>query len=361
MPLTLQLQTPILDDRPVFISGPFCQWYPDVQVFKMNKIGEGKYEFTFSDLDDSNQQLEYKYTKGAWDAVELDEYGDTPANRSIKKKAGLRKDFVPNWRVEGKNFVSSRFPIYEIVSENFEIPQLNKTRKITALLPYDYYNSTKNYPVLYLQDAQNLMGEGSDFGNWEIDKRLSLMSLKGTADCIIIAIDNAGQDRTTEYVPYQSKWLGKGSGKKYATFLAKTLKPFIDSKYRTKVERSFCGVGGSSLGGLISIYAGLMFPEVFGKLMIFSPSLWVSSKIYFDAIEFIAPLATKIYIYAGTNESKTMVESVEKLKQTIENQGYSRKGMEVKLSINPNGKHNESQWGREFPKALEWLFFSDTQ
>jgi predicted alpha/beta superfamily hydrolase len=136
----------------------------------------------------------------------------------------------------------------------------------------------------------------------------------------------------------------------------RTLKPYIDKNYRTLPDRQHTGIGGSSMGGLISIYAGLMYPETLGRLMIFSPSLWVSEKIYFDSIEFFNPLETRIYVYAGGKESRYMIPSVERLKESIERQGWSPERLQFKLATDPKGDHTEARWGKEFPKAVEWLF-----
>jgi predicted alpha/beta superfamily hydrolase len=98
-----------------------------------------------------------------------------------------------------------------------------------------------------------------------------------------------------------------------------------------------------------------MFPEAFGRLMIFSPSLWISPNIYFDAIDFLSHLPSRIYVYAGGKESNLMIPNVEKLKQTLERQGVKK--TIINLSLDPEGKHSEDQWGKEFPKAMEWLFY----
>ena len=174
---------------------------------------------------------------------------------------------------------------------------------------------------------------------------------------IIVAIAHGGEERKTEYNPYENNRLGKGEGRKYVKFIAETLKPYIDKNFRTMSSRLHTGVGGSSLGGLVSIYAGLMYPDVFGKLMIFSPSLWVSSKIYFDAIHFFEPLDTRIYVYAGGKEGAGMIPSVEKLKDTIAAQSPNTNKVKINLSLDPKGKHSESRWSEEFPKALEWLYY----
>jgi len=251
----------------------------------------------------------------------------------------------------------SYLPEIRIIAEDYDIPQLNRKRRISVLLPFSYKSSSKRYPVLYLHDGQNLFDGGGPFGNWAIDEKLSEMARNGMGDIIVVAIDHAEEERVLEFSPFkETKW-GKGDGKKYLKFLVETLKPNIDKNYRTLKEREFTGVGGSSMGGLISIYAGLRYPSIFGKLMIFSPSLWITPKIYFDAINFHQPYPNDIYLYAGGAESVNMVGNVEKLKQILEERNKEDAEVNIEINIDPNGKHEEWFWSQEFPTALEFLYF----
>ena len=358
MPKTVLLTTPIDDERPVYLAGDFCKWYPDAEAFKMQKIAMGQYQFTFPESFLVNSEIEYKYTRGSWDAVELNAYGEGTANRKLKNDAQLN-DFVPYWRIKGAAFDAKLMPRIVTIND-FEIPQLKRKRRVFVLLPHNYEATTKRYPVVYMQDGQNLFGDGSEYGNWEIDKKMAILAARGIGDFIVVTIDHGDKDRFLEYSPYSTPAQGKGLGQKYANFIIRTLKPYIDKNYRTKPEREFTGVGGSSMGGLVSIYAGLMYPETLGRLMVFSPSLWVSQKIYFDAIEFFNPMATKIYLYAGAKEGKYMIPSVERLKDALEKQGYEKARLEFNLSTDRQGKHNEARWSQEFPRAIEWLFFSQS-
>jgi predicted alpha/beta superfamily hydrolase len=263
---------------------------------------------------------------------------------------------VPKWRKNWLPFKTNYLPKVLLISDEFEIPQLNRTRKIWALLPYDYYSSSESYPVMYLQDAQNLFNENAQYGNWEIDKKLAVMAEYKIGKIIIIAIEHAEEDRIKEYNVGKTV-LGKGQGKKYIKFMTETLKPFVDTNFRTKKEREFTGIGGSSMGGLVSIFSGLRYPEVYGKLMIFSPSLWVvpELKIKSDLSE---NSDTKLYLYAGGGESTTMIEHVKNFKKNIIASEFIKDKLKINLSINMEGKHSETYWSDEFPKAIEWLFFN---
>lgn len=352
------LQTIEDDDRPVYLAGNFNNWATQDYRFLMKKITQGKYEFEFPQGTEYQQELVYKFTKGDWSEVEIDRHGQRTPNRHWNDENKIREEKVAKWRKNWLPYRPSQLPQIHLISEEFEIPQLNKTRKIWALLPHDYKTSSETYPVLYLQDAQNLFNENAEYGNWQIDKKLAVMSDYGIGKIIIIAIEHAESERVQEYNVGKTL-LGAGHGKKYIRFITETLKPFIDKTYRVKSDRDNTGIGGSSMGGLVSIFSGLMYPEIFGKLMVFSPSLWVIPKIKLGFLDFFEPLETRLYLYAGGDESKTMVTHVTKLRDRLLKRESLQGKMKVKLSINKEGKHNETFWSDEFPKAIEWLYFSD--
>ena len=354
--LQILLKTDEDDSRPVYISGNFNSWRTQDKAFRMERIGNNLYQYEFPSDFAYHDALQYKFTKGDWSEVEIGKNDEITSNRSTKLQSGIINDYVPKWRKNWLPFKTNYLPKVLLISDEFEIPQLNKTRKIWALLPHDYDSSTESYPVMYLQDAQNLFKENAQYGNWEIDKKLAVMAEYKIGKIIIIAIEHAEEDRIKEYNVGKTV-LGKGQGKKYIKFMTETLKPFVDSNFRTKKEREFTGIGGSSMGGLVSIFSGLRYPEVYGKLMIFSPSLWVvpKLKIKSDSTE---NSDTKIYLYAGGDESATMIEHIQEFKKNIIASEFIKDKLKINLSINMEGKHSETYWSDEFPKAIEWLFFN---
>jgi len=252
--------------------------------------------------------------------------------------------------------VKSFYPVIETVHEAFEIALLDTTRKIRILLPCDYYLKNQRYPVLYLHDGQNLFDENAPYGNWAIDKKLEDMARAGNAGIIVVAIDHGDESRLKEYNPFPISRVGKGHGRRYARFLAESLKPHIDQYYRTLPDREYTGIGGSSMGGLISIWCGLRRPRIYSKFMIFSPSLWISPLIYYHAMTFFPPDDTSFYIYSGEKESKSMVPQVEKFARIIEKRRRRRANVNVTISLNPEREHNEWYWSNEFANAIEWLY-----
>lgn len=354
--LSFELNTTEEEEKAVYLAGNFNDWKVSDPSYRMNKVAKGKYRFDFPANATLPKKIEYKYLRSDWDEVELDEYGNPTPNRTVDSDRTQIVDYVPRWKKNGLTYQPELLPEIRIISENFEIPQLIKTRRIAALLPHNYAQTDQRYPVLYLQDGQNLFDDYAPYGNWGLDKKLAVMAEKGQGDLIIVAIDHAEEERIAEFTPSANTKLGRGQGKKYVRFLADTLKPFIDKHFRTLPDRSNTGIGGSSMGGLISIYAGLMYPEVYSRLMIFSPSLWAAPNIHFHAINLEAASDVKIYLYAGGEESVNMIPNINNFRSAIEKQGIEV-NIDFKVSIDPKGKHNEARWGEEFPKAAEWLFY----
>ncbi len=355
------LFTEDMDSRKVYITGNFNSWNPKDSHFELT---QEDFEHYSIDIDDAllPEKIEYKFTKGGWENVELDRHGNITPNHKISKSEKEVQDTVEKWRLNWGPFKEEYFPIVELISEEFYIPQLDRYRRVWALLPYNYYETDETYPVLYLQDAQNLFNEGSEYGNWEIDKKLSLLSEYGRGDIIVIAIDHGKESRINEFI-FDNDEVAKGSeGKKYIRFITDTLKPFIDMNFRTKKEREFTGIGGSSLGGLISIYSGFLYPEVYSKLLIFSPSLWVEPHNNFPMLSFRKPFKTKVYLYGGELEGSKMVKRIRQFEKSL--QYWEEKQLfdfEIKTNINPDGTHNEFYWSQEFPRAIEWLYYDNIE
>ncbi len=223
------------------------------------------------------------------------------------------------------------------------------TRKIRVHLPEDYDEQNRRYPVLYLHDAQNLFDAKTSFaGEWRVDETLDSLHAK----IIVVGIDNGSEKRLDELTPYPNAKHGGGQGKNYVNFIVNTLMPKINSSFRTKTGRRNTAIGGSSLGGLISWYAALEHPGVFGKALIFSPSLWYSDDIY-KLTASKKRIRTKTYLLAGDSESKGMVPEAEKLVKLI---GPKMRDRDLKFTIVPGGKHNEKLWAQSFAKAYLWLF-----
>ena len=244
----------------------------------------------------------------------------------------------------------------KIISEKFEIPQLKTTRRIWIYLPKDYETSHKKYEVMYLQDAQNLFDDASSYaGEWQVDETLNKIFEKTGKSLIVVGIDNGGEKRIEELSPYKNAKYGGGNGENYVKFIVETLKPFIDKNYRTKPQRKYTTIGGSSLGSLISVYAAVKYPETFGKVLAFSSAFWFNAE---DLNAFI--LSSKVnlkhqkyYFVQGKHEDEDMEEQTKRVIENLKSKKVKSKN--IFLKIDEDGKHNEMYWGREFEGAVLWL------
>lgn len=357
--IDIYLKTVPDDDRPVYLSGNFNDWAEANPEFQMTSRGPGSYHYRFR--RQGHLPLYYRYHKGDWNQEELDQWGNKSQDRLLDHSVYEVHDHVPRWRINGLATSVKYMPQKFIIEDDFEIPQLGKRRRIWALVPCDYYRTRKRYPVLYLQDAQNLFNEHAPYGNWAIDQKLGIMKELGFGDLIIIAIEHGGTERIKEYSPFDTERFGPGEGALYAKFMIETLKPYVDRKFRSSPHRIHTGIGGSSMGGLISVYTGMSYPEVFSKWMIFSPSLWLSSQIFREAREFINKEPSFVYLYGGKNESSSMEKELTLFTEVLAKKAINRQFIHYKLSMDPTATHHESFWGAEFPKAIKWLYFDRDQ
>jgi predicted alpha/beta superfamily hydrolase len=231
---------------------------------------------------------------------------------------------------------------------NFYIPQLDRHRNINVLLPKGYEQGNQRYPVIYMQDGQNLSDAASSFaGTWNICRTLEKLPKK--KQVIIVGIDHGGEHRINEYAPYRRGSKG-GEGDAYIRFIIETLKPFIDAHYRSLTDKRNTSIVGSSMGGLIAFYAILKYPQVFGNAGIFSPALWFNPKVL-DLVA-NADLSSEIYMAGSKTESKGMEPILQKIYWLLRNTGFSDSN--IRIVVRDRGKHNEVLWGREFAKFLEW-------
>ncbi|MGB3616873.1 MAG: alpha/beta hydrolase-fold protein [Catalinimonas sp.] len=247
------------------------------------------------------------------------------------------------------DFDPAHLPRITVLDEAYHIPGLDKTRRVAVLCPHDYDQTDRRYPVLYLQDGQNLADEGAPYGNWAVDKRLAALRPHGGGEVIVVAVDHAEQRRLTEFAPFDHPEYGPGEGGRYVDFLTGVLKPQVDAAFRTRPERIHTGVGGSSMGGLISLYAGLVRPDVFSKWMIFSPSLWIAPAVYPQAAGFVPGATTRAYLYGGEREPGVAAD-LRRLRDHLDRR------VDHRLHVHPEGKHNEYYWGEAFADALKWLY-----
>lgn len=231
-----------------------------------------------------------------------------------------------------------------------EAPQLKASKKIWIYLPKDYSATAKKYSVIYMHDAQNLFDAKTSFsGEWNVDEKLD--SLK--APVIVVGIEHGNEKRINELTPFKNEKYGGGNADNYLDFIVKTLKPYIDTNYRTKPKAKNTIIMGSSLGGLVSYYAILKYPETFGKAGVFSPAFWFSNDIY-TLTEQTPKIKTKIYFLCGDKESDDMVKDMTKMERLLDTKRCYCLHL-TKSKIVKGGEHNEKLWRDNFVKAVLWL------
>lgn len=338
----------------IYLVGSFNGWNPaDSNLLLANAAGNYTIKVLFAE-----GSHEYKFTKGSWDKVESHNNGFPTENRRLFADRDTVilieiehwADHFPKKKVEstaGKNV--------SLLDSAFYIPQLQRFRRVRLYLPDGYNESDKHYPVLYLQDGQNVFDNAtSGFGEWGIDEALDTLGLQHK-EIIVVAIDHGGSKRINEYAPFDMENYGRGEGDAYVDFLKKTLKPYIDKRFRTKKGKENTFIAGSSMGGLISFYAILKYPKVFGGAGVFSPAFWINPELKNVKRKKAKKVKGKIYFFGGMLENEHMVPDM--LAAFEQMKKYSKADM--KVVIRADGKHNEATWREEFPKFYKWIMAED--
>jgi len=243
-----------------------------------------------------------------------------------------------------------------ILKKQFVIKDLNKiSHKIWVYVPPNYHTSKKKFPVIYMHDAQNLFDVTTSYaGEWKIDETLNNLYKTTGKGFIVIAVENGGEERINEYTPWKHEKYGGGKGAIYIDFLKNTLKPYIDANYRTKKQAKHTAIIGSSLGGLISYYGGLKYPETFGKIGALSTSFWFSNTVEDFTKKYSKNKTSKLYLLVGKKEGKDVVLNTIKYKKMLLETGFKSKNITSK--INPEGTHNEAFWSSAFLEVITWLY-----
>jgi predicted alpha/beta superfamily hydrolase len=336
----------------LYVAGSFNEWNPGLQNYVLTKTVEG-YKIDIPGL--AEQDYQFKFTRGSWSREEANINGSKIENRTIKLISDTTIECnIEAWSddIKQKEKQHTASINVQVLDTSFFIPQLNRTRKIWLYLPegYDEPKNKKRYPVMYFQDGQNIFDEyTSAYGEWGVDECLDTMIRNGKQACIVVGIES-GNARINEYNAYDNEEYGKGEGVQYVNFLVQSLKPFIDEHYRTLTSKENTIIAGSSMGALISCYALLTHPEVFGKAGIFSPSFWIAPAME-QLVDSVAPaINAKIFFYIGGAEGDKHVKNMERIAEYL---GGNSKAIIYTL-IDPAGNHNEQAWRKWFAEFYIW-------
>ena len=207
---------------------------------------------------------------------------------------------------------------------NIWSPQLRNRRDVDVYLPPSYTSGIP-YPVVYLKDGQNLSDPATAFaGTWELDATIDRLAWRGI-DAIYVGVHNAGRNRLAEYSPFPDPRYGGGEADDYLAFLVDTLKPRVDRMFNTRRDRESTAILGSSMGGLVSLYAYFRYPSVFGRAAAMSPSIWFGQGAILDFIHEARVPRGRVYLDVGTGEGTGTVRDVRRLGRLLVRKGFRRR------------------------------------
>lgn len=350
---------------PIYLSGNFANWSPAEDSLRLQRQPDGSLGITVVLDDVASDRLEFKFTRGDWQRSESTLEGRLEGPRI----AQLHRDTTIVCQIEGwrDDFPTSTASAnVHLLDSAFYIPQLDRHRTVWIYLPEDYGTTDKRYPVLYMHDGQHLFDEATSQGRmgpieWGVDEVLDTVENKS----IVVAINHQADyaDRVPEFYYRPNEEHPEIEGPAYLAFIVETLKPYIDAHYRTLPGPPHTGLAGSSLGGLITLYAGVTYPNVFGALGVFSPSIWLD---YGNTEKELASLtdtqslnSQRYYFYVGKNETRRkpdltfirMDEDVHRAIDLLQNVASP----EIKLALNDNGRHGALYWREAFPAFYQWF------
>jgi predicted alpha/beta superfamily hydrolase len=233
-------------------------------------------------------------------------------------------------------------------------PELENERDIFVYLPPSYGTGERRFPVLYMHDGQNLFDQETSFsGEWHVDGTMEVLGRRGI-EAIVVGVPNQGSHRLDEYSPFADPRLGGGRGEQYAAFIVNTVKPVIDRDFRTLTGREHTCIAGSSMGGLISLYAFLRHPETFGMVGVMSPALWFAERAIFRWVEHAGFNPGKIYLDVGTGEGEQTVRDVRAMRDLLLSKGYRLRQDLFYLEERGAG-HEEDAWRRRIRFAVPFF------
>ena len=373
-------------DQPerIFLSSSADGW--SEQGRPLDRVAPGVYAVT---LALQPGVLEYKLTRtGSWATVEKTRGGDELPNCAVTIDSQLDEQVIvhvvarwsdhpaPEQRRVELNPMPDAAPATSRPStltgdirfhHLFHSPQLNNDRTIIVYLPPGYdTHPDQRYPVLYMHDGNNVFDARTSFAGveWAADETAERLIQSGKlTPLIIVGIYNT-PDRVSEYTPFRDARGDGGNADAYLAFVVDTLKPFIDQTYRTRPDRESTGMAGSSVGGLLSLYAAYRYPDVFGRAAAISPTLvWADSAVLRYVAEHKLARPPKLWIDMGTEEradgdsggQSRFVASCHELTKIMEQAG-GKPEVDFHYEEVANGLHNERDWSQRFDKVLIFLF-----
>lgn len=351
--------TPPGDD--IYLTGSINAWQPGADDWRLSLRDDGRYQIDIP--ADMAKGVEFKFTRGNWDTVEKDSRGREIKNRRLSDRHALVELKIQAWRDSFEKVTRDRTITGTVIERrDLRIHSLNRQAVLYIYLPPDYDSSEKRYPVFYMHDGQNLFDNATaNKVEWNVDEYLESAFKSGTsAGMIVVGVACSG-DRMNEYSPFRDRTFAPDpKGERYIQWLVSDLKPLIDSEYRTLSGPEHTLIGGSSMGALISLYAALSNPGVFGGVLCMSSAFWIGDRSILGYIRENPPHGRiPVYLDIGTREWRNllldaqMVEHSRQVRAALLDAGTDPD--DLLLVIEDGAVHDEFAWSRRFPGAFEWL------
>lgn len=360
---TVTFRTEVPSNTPpgdtIYIAGDFQGWNPGDGAYALTEEPDGRWAITLSLPDGVG--IQYKFTRGDWGRVEKGPSGEEIANRT-HTPAGVETvdHIVYNWADIVPSTITGHV-------EWFEYAPFLGGRRCWVYLPPDYDTSTADYPVLYMHDGQNLFDQGTSFaGEWEVDETCEALIASGEIEPIIVVGIENGPLRCFEYTPWTTGSLPCGGGADaYLQAIRDTLIPEVNARYRTRTGPDNTMMSGSSLGGILSVYAAYAYADTWGRIGAVSSSYWAQSPIYGFATSQGRPATLSLlYQDMGTLESGTNdgngngvndhVDRLREMRDIALAQGFVE-GDDLLIVEGPGHSHNEFWWAQRFPDIVRFL------
>lgn len=340
----------VVETDSYFLASNLSDWHPADSSFKFHKSENG-YRLALS--LSPKTIIQYKITRGSWDKSETWANGYPISNRELT----VNSDTIVSVDVLGWSDKVTKIPMVSerLIIDTLQSDILGKSKAFWVYLPEGYTESSEvAFPVIYLQDGQNLFdGYFTHNGQeWQVDETLDSLGREGQNKYIVVGI-GSDDDRLAEYSPYPWKEPREIKGKEYLEFLVDELVPHIEEKYRTTSRRI---IGGSSMGALISLEAILQYPEVFQTAALFSMA---QAKVLPDnsyILNRVKEALTdgkprEVFIYYGNQETESLGSFSKELFSVFSNFGTIR----VVLKDNQEGRHEEKYWSQPFVWFLDFI------
>ncbi len=336
----------------VFIAGNhrhLGHWNPSRVPLK--QISDGTFSLTLQ--FPKNTTLEYKFTRGSWATEAMNADSTLPANHHVVLKTDTTLLVTIHQWKDNLSQTQGQITGTTVLYENFYSPQLKNKRNIIVWLPPSYQNTENQYPVLYLHDGQNVFDPKTSFlgYDWQLDETVTrLIKNKKITEIIMVGLYNT-EKRTEEYSPVRL-------GKMYSDFLVHTVKPFIDSTYRTRPERNYTAVLGSSMGGIISFHIAWEYSDAVSMAGCFSPAFLIDKYEIIKRVKKYngTKKPIKVILFNGSEGlDRRFQRGVTRMEKALKKKGF-REPENFLVKVFEGAEHNEPAWSLQSEDALLYFF-----